>query len=620
MSTGLNVNNPTIVSAFYNELLRQGLVVALIVLLIGAAWSISRSAQLRRAAMGRQGEVVELSLAPAEAPARRLLRVSFGLLWIFDGILQGQASMPLGMAPQVIQPAAATSPGWVQHFDNAMATIWSYHPVAAPAAAVWIQVGLGVWLLAASKGTWSRVGGVATVAWGLIVWMFGEAFGQIFAPGQSWLFGLPGSVLLYCAAGALIALPETAWRSPRLGRWILGATGAFWVAMALLQAWPGRGFWQGQPTRHSTPGTLVTMVQHMASTPQPHLLATWVRTFERFVATHGWGVNLFAVIALALIGALFITGRPKLVLPAAVAGTVVCLADWVLVQDLGFMGGVGTDPNSMLPMIALVWAGYLALTRAPAPAAALAQAGTDGLETDGTETGLAGLPWRERLNANPTYAFRTAAAVGALAITLVGTAPMAVAASDSHADPLLAQAVDGAPEAFNFAEPALGLVDQYGHPVTLASLRGRAVALTFLDPVCTSDCPVIAQEFRQANGVLGASARRVDLVAVDANPRYIAPAYLTAFDNQEGLQSTPNWLFLTGTLPQLQHAWQALGALVQYAPGGAMIDHSEFAYVIDPSGRVRYDLDTDPGPATTATESSFAVTLANTLENALKDK
>ncbi len=620
MSTGLNVNNPTIVSAFYNELLRQGLVVALIVLLVGAAWSISRSAQLRRAAMGQRGEVVVLPSAPAEAPSRRLLRVSFGLLWVFDGILQGQASMPLGMAPQVIQPAAATSPGWVQHVDNAMATIWSYHPVAAPAAAVWIQVGLGVWLLAGSKGTWSRVGGLATVAWGLIVWMFGEAFGQIFAPGQSWLFGLPGSVLLYCAAGALIALPETAWRSPRLGRLILGTTGAFWVGMALLQAWPGRGFWQGQPTRHSTPGTLVTMVQQMASTPQPHLLASWVRAFERLVATHGWGVNLFAVIALALIGALFITGRPKLVLPAAVAGTVLCLADWVLVQDLGFMGGVGTDPNSMLPIIALVWAGYLALTRAPAHAAAQASAGADGVETDWMETGLAGLPWRERLTANPTYAFRTAAAVGALAITLVGTAPMAVAASDPHADPLLAQAVDGAPEAFNFAEPAVGLVDQYGHPVTLASLRGRAVALTFLDPVCTSDCPVIAQEFRQANGVLGAAARRVDLVAVDANPRYIAPAYLTAFDNQEGLQRTPNWLFLTGTLPQLQHAWRALGALVQYAPGGAMIDHSEFAYVIDPSGRVRYDLDTDPGPATTATESSFAVTLANTLKKALEDK
>ena len=197
--------------------------------------------------------------------------------------------MPLGMAPQVIEPAATASPSWVQHLDNAMATVWSYHPVSVPAAAVWIQVGLGVWLLAASKGTWSRLGGVATVAWGLVVWMFGEAFGQILAPGQSWLFGLPGAVLLYCAAGALIALPETAWKAPRLGRWMLGALGTFWVGMALLQAWPGRGFWQGQPTRHSTPGTLTSMVQQMAATSQPHLLSSWVNAFGQFDAAHGWG-------------------------------------------------------------------------------------------------------------------------------------------------------------------------------------------------------------------------------------------------------------------------------------------------------------------------------------------
>ena len=36
------------------------------------------------------------------------------------------------------------------------------------------------------------LGGRRVSTWGLIVWMFGEAFGQIFSPGPSWLFGLPG--------------------------------------------------------------------------------------------------------------------------------------------------------------------------------------------------------------------------------------------------------------------------------------------------------------------------------------------------------------------------------------------------------------------------------------------
>jgi cytochrome oxidase Cu insertion factor (SCO1/SenC/PrrC family) len=609
MSTGLSTNNPVVVSAFYNELLRQGLVAAVILLFVGASWSVLRSAQLRRAAPSALGAPTTLAFAQPEPVARRLLRVSFGLIWIFDGILQGQASMPLGMATQVIEPAAAGSPGWVQHLVDPMASIWSYHPVTVPAAAVWIQVGIGLWLLAAPRGTWSRLGGVASVTWGLIVWIFGEAFGQIFSPGQSWLFGLPGGVLFYCAAGALIALPESAWSSPRLGRWILRCMGIFWLGAAVLQAWPGRGSWQGQSTRTSAPGSLTTMVRQMATTPQPHVLSSVVTSFATFDAAHGWAVNLFSVVALAAIGALFLSSQRRLLLAGVVAGTVLCLADWVLVQDLGFMGGVGTDPNSMVPMALVFIAGYLAVTRLPARAPATQ-----------TSTALnAPRTWPERLAANPAYTFRSIAAVGALGVTLIGTFPMALAATSPHsADPVLAQAVDGSPEAFDFAEPAVSLVNQYGRPVSLASLRGKAVALTFLDPVCTTDCPVIALEFRQADAGLGAEARRVDLVAICANPRFIATEYLDAFDRQEGLDRVPNWLFLTGTLPQLEHAWRALGATVQYLPGGSMVDHSEFAYVIDPSGHVRYDIDTDPGPATDATQASVAVALAGNLKTVLR--
>ncbi len=46
-----------------------------------------------------------------------------------------------------------------------------------------------------------------------------------------------------------------------------------------------------------------------------------------------------------------------------------CLADWVLIEDLGFLGGVGTDPNSMVPMLLVFVSGYVALTRLPATAA-----------------------------------------------------------------------------------------------------------------------------------------------------------------------------------------------------------------------------------------------------------
>ena len=105
------------------------------------------------------------------------------------------------------------------------------------------------------------------MGWGLVVWVFGESFGGIFAPGLTWLFGAPGAVLIYCVAGALIALPERVWHDPRLGQAILAGLGLFLVAMAVLQAWPGRGFWQG--ISHGQRGTLAGMTGSMAQTPQP---------------------------------------------------------------------------------------------------------------------------------------------------------------------------------------------------------------------------------------------------------------------------------------------------------------------------------------------------------------
>ncbi len=268
MSSGLQTNNPTIISAFKSLLLHEGLVILVILALLAVAWNVLRGVQLRRAAAG------QLSVEPwpyPEPTARRVLRIAFGIIWIFDGLLQAQPSMPLGMTTQVIEPTAATSPAWVQHLVNAGATIWSNHPITAPASAVWIQVGIGVWLLVAPRGNWSRLAGLASIFWGLVVWIFGESFGGIFAPGLTWAFGAPGAVLLYCFAGLLIALPDRAWATPRLGRVVLSVMGLFFVGMAVLQAWPGRGFWQGQLHQSSSPGTLTGMVQQMSQTPQPRL-------------------------------------------------------------------------------------------------------------------------------------------------------------------------------------------------------------------------------------------------------------------------------------------------------------------------------------------------------------
>ena len=144
------------------------------------------------------------------------------------------------------------------------------------------------------------------------------------------------------------------------------------------------------------------------------------------------------------------------------------------------------------------------------------------------------------------------------------------------------------------------------------------VLLTFLDPVCTSDCPVIAQEFRAADQMLGRTARHIELVAIVANPIYRSVAYTRAFDQQERLTGLPNWLYLTGTLGQLRQAWKNYAVAADVLPAGGMIAHSDVAFVIDASGHTRSELNFDPGPGTSSTESSFAAELTNAAERVSK--
>jgi cytochrome oxidase Cu insertion factor (SCO1/SenC/PrrC family) len=609
MNSGINVSDPAVVAAFKAALVHQGIIALLIFGVLGLAW-ITLRAWLPASAAGA-GPAPQATAAAAAEPAwRRLLRIGFGLIWVFDGILQAQPKMAVGLPSQVIEPTAASSPGWVQHVVNWAGTSWSYHPMQAGASAVWIQVGIGIWLLVAARGPLSQLAGLVSVGWGLVVWVFGESFGGIFAPGLTWLFGAPGAVLIYAAAGALIALPERAWRSRRLGRLMTAGTGAFLVGMAVLQAWPGRGFWQG--ISHGQPGTLAGMTATMAQTPQPGFLSAWINAFTVFDEAHGFAVNLFVVAALAVTGAAFLSGRQRLIRPALIGFTVLCLADWVLIEDLGFLGGLGTDPNSMIPFVLLATAGYLAVARAPAEA------------TEPASRPAAAAGWRDRLRitAAPrslaSASIGSVAAVGAVGVIVLGAAPMAVAQASPVADTILAQAIDGATTPLDSPAPPFSLTDQHGQGVTLASLRGKVVLLTFLDPVCTTDCPLEAQEFRQAGQLLGADDRRVELVAIVANPVDYQLGYTQAFDRQEGLDSVPNWLYLTGSPDQLAQVWRGYGIAAEIAPAGSMIAHSENAFVIDSRGRLRLEMGFDPGPGTAATQSSFAAELTGAAQQLLR--
>jgi cytochrome oxidase Cu insertion factor (SCO1/SenC/PrrC family) len=592
-----------LVSSFRTTLDHQFLILLVLAGLLVLVWNTVRAVQYRRAVAAGATRMVASPAAPyPEPPGRRVLRISFGLLWVLDGILQAQTAMPAGVPSGVLAPAAGSSPTWVQHVVNWGATVWSDHPVTAAASVVWIQVGIGIFLLVAPRGRWSRSAGAVSAAWGALIWVLAEAFGGVLGQGNSWLFGFPGAALFYVLAGVLVALRESSWETPRLGRGVLRGMGAFFVAMAVLQAWPGRGFWSGG-IHSSHPGTLAAMVDQMAGTSQPSLFSSWLHAFASLDARAGWAVNLVVVILLLGLGACFLSGRPPLLRAGLIAGIVVCLADWVLVQDFGFLGGLGTDPNSMVPTIVVLTAGYLAVVRLPVRDGATGAVGAPPVAPSGG--------WRGALDGvSPRYLSRALAAAGAVFIVLVGAAPMAVAATNGTADAVVAEVTDGPPAVVDAPAPAFTLTNQYGDRRTLQSFAGHTVLLTFLDPVCTTDCPIIAQELRLADQMVGSRSSSVDLVSIVANPDYRSLALTNAFDQQEGLSHLPNWTFLTGSRPTLERVWADYGVDAFVEPAGAMVDHSDIVYLIDRHGHTREIFNADPGDATTVDRSSFSALLA----------
>ena len=121
MNSGLSDTNPTLVAAFRAALVHQGLLVLILLAALAVTWLAVRELAARMPDGSWPGLRGRDAAAP-EPPGRRLLRIGFGVIWIFDGLMQAQPAMAAGLPGQVIRPAAATSPAWVQHLVN-----WAWH-------------------------------------------------------------------------------------------------------------------------------------------------------------------------------------------------------------------------------------------------------------------------------------------------------------------------------------------------------------------------------------------------------------------------------------------------------------------------------------------------------------
>jgi protein SCO1/2 len=138
--------------------------------------------------------------------------------------------------------------------------------------------------------------------------------------------------------------------------------------------------------------------------------------------------------------------------------------------------------------------------------------------------------------------------------------------------------------------PDFRLTDQFGHSVTLSSLRGREVVMAFIDARCKTLCPLTSKIMYDAKTHLSASqAGQVVLVAINANPSATSVSAVQAWSIQHGMLH--QWLFLTGTPQQLQSVYQAYKVYVQVDSSGQAV-HDPIVFIIDAQGRERLFFET----------------------------
>jgi cytochrome oxidase Cu insertion factor (SCO1/SenC/PrrC family) len=288
-------------------------------------------------------------------------------------------------------------------------------------------------------------------------------------------------------------------------------------------------------------------------------------------------INTVVVTALLLVAAgLWLSRSAGWVL----AGLLLCAATWWLAQDFGVLGGMATDPNTALPL-ALVLCCALPGWPATDPA---------GAEPAGQEP-LAKL--REPLAAG-TAVFGLGSLVVAPLIAaglLLGPAGPAAVAADGGG---------GVVSVSHRPAPAFELTDQRGKPVSSASLRGKLTVVTFLDPVCSDECPLIANQLALADRALGALSSRVEIVAIDSNPLFTGVPDVAAFTTSHGLDDLTNWHFLAGSATELQRVTAAYGIAVQ-VPSVGMIEHGEGIYFVGSDGTTLAYLGDGAAEALTAT-------------------
>jgi hypothetical protein len=130
----------------------------------------------------------------------RILTVCLGGFWLLDGILQLQPAMFTNVfVSTVLAPNLQNQPAVVAGIVAFGVNIFSSNVFLFNFLSAFIQILIGALLIFPFRNAIARFGLWLSIAWALIVWVFGEGFGGLFTGMATFYTGAPGSALLYLA-------------------------------------------------------------------------------------------------------------------------------------------------------------------------------------------------------------------------------------------------------------------------------------------------------------------------------------------------------------------------------------------------------------------------------------
>jgi hypothetical protein len=261
---------------------------------------------------------------------RRHLQLGLAALWLLDAALQSQPFMfTRGFVHSVLAPAGQGLPAVIAGPVHWTATIIAVHPAAFNAAFVLIQLVLGLGLLLRRT---ARLTLAASMIWALSIWWLGEGLGGL-TTGATLLTGAPGAALLYIVIAALAWPSHDGTSSTHPPRWAISAWSALWVIGAGLQVAAG-----------NDQGTSFTTMFADAGSGAPRWIA---RLDDHLSELHFSNSFVAGFIAVEIIIGLWALVPGAARRASFIAGAIIALSGWILVQGLGQLTtGRATDPNT----------------------------------------------------------------------------------------------------------------------------------------------------------------------------------------------------------------------------------------------------------------------------------